>query len=337
MAGNGANPKSLVASSYLNSIGRIPLLTPEQEITAGQAIQAWLTHPDPCPPGIKRRGERAKDLLIRSNLRFVVFHIKKHNNLLKVAEFDDLVQAGNLGLIRAAEKFDPTTGYKFVTYAYFWIRQQISHFIANQTRTIRMPTTFSGKAGSIDNTTARLATELGREPTRLEVAQALKMKVEDLDLILYRGQGCSSLDAFTDEDESTTLIDLLNDQTHTQEVEEAEHLSHRIDSLLHCLDQLDPLEQQLIRGAHGLGCKPTSLRHQSIKAGLKVAEGARAYQEAMERLEVMATAAQQQIEPSHTLPHAPQPKHLPKTSKVWRLTRRRHEYPGTPLLELLAA
>jgi RNA polymerase primary sigma factor len=128
---------------WLDQIGRIPLLTPAQEIELGTAVQAWINHPgfpNDCPPGIRRRGQRAKDRFVNANLRLAVSYISKHcNRLAKDHSIDDLVQAANIGLIRAVERFDPARGYRFSTYAYWWIRQSVNHYADTQSRTIAIP------------------------------------------------------------------------------------------------------------------------------------------------------------------------------------------------------
>jgi RNA polymerase primary sigma factor len=104
--------------------GRVPLLTPAEEIELGTMIQRWLTHPEPCPPGIRRSGQRARDRFIRANLRLAAgFVSNRCNRLAKAHSQEDLIQAANEGLIRAVERFDPSKGYRFSTYAYWWLRQ----------------------------------------------------------------------------------------------------------------------------------------------------------------------------------------------------------------------
>jgi RNA polymerase primary sigma factor len=151
MMGANRHIRSVPASSnqswWLDSIGRIPLLSPAEEIELGTAIQRWQQHPDPCPPGIRRRGQRARDRFVSANLRLVVAYISKRcHRLTRSFDREDLTQAGNMGLITAAERFDPAKGYRFSTYAYWWIRQAINRWVDQHGRP-RQPLPASSEAG----------------------------------------------------------------------------------------------------------------------------------------------------------------------------------------------
>ena len=136
---------------WLDTIGRVPLLTPAQEIELGSRVQQWLNHPDgpdDCPRNIKRSGERAKRQFVAANLRLAVSYVTKNCNRLITTNGnvqDDLIQAANLGVIRAVEKYDPSRGYRFSTYAYWWIRQSVNRWIDQCAKTIRMPIHDTGK------------------------------------------------------------------------------------------------------------------------------------------------------------------------------------------------
>jgi hypothetical protein len=121
-------------SDYLRAIGRVPMLSADEQIMLGTSVRRWLDDPEPTPAAI-RRGKRAKDRMVQANLRLVVSWAKRYQN--KGVGLDDLVQEGNLGLIRAVEKYDPSTGYRFSTYATWWIRQGLSKAITDKSSTIR--------------------------------------------------------------------------------------------------------------------------------------------------------------------------------------------------------
>ncbi len=128
---------------WLDQIGRYPLLTPAQEIELGTAVQAWLQHsdgPERCPPSIRRRGNRAREQIVRCNLRLAVSYVTKRcQRLMRSHSQDDLIQAANEGIISAVEKFDPTRGYRFSTYAYWWIRQAVNRWVDRYSRAVTIP------------------------------------------------------------------------------------------------------------------------------------------------------------------------------------------------------
>ena len=192
---------------YLQEIGRIRLLRPDEEIELARKIADLLLleelaaqfeadhghHPDnkewavlvEMPPIKFRRrlmlGRRAKEKMVQSNLRLVVSIAKKYMN--RGLSFQDLIQEGSLGLIRAAEKFDHEKGYKFSTYATWWIRQAITRAIADQSRTIRLPVHLYETISRIKKTTKTLSQEFGRKPTEEEIAESMEMTIEKLRFI----------------------------------------------------------------------------------------------------------------------------------------------------------
>ena len=180
---------------WLEAIGRIPLLTPAEELELGQAVQRWLRHPEPCPPGVKRRGMRARDRFVQANLRLVVSYVSKRcSRFARIHGSEDLIQAGNLGLITAVERFDPARGYKFSTYAYWWIRQSIGRHCDTLGRCIAIPGSHSQYLGRIGPITRRLEGELGRMPTHQEIAKALGCSETVLAQVMENGRAISSLD-----------------------------------------------------------------------------------------------------------------------------------------------
>jgi RNA polymerase primary sigma factor len=188
--------------------GAHPLLTPEQELTLGRQVQAWQENPD--DPRAERRGRRARDRLVAANLRLVITVARRHQRHVSGGcGLEDLIQGGNIGLMRAAEKFDPSRGYKFSTYAYWWISQGVRAVIDRDARTIRMPTTFASKMHAIQSATHSLLLRLGREPTHDEVAAELGIHRSALNALLTIGGRCASLDRLISDSGETTFVEAL--------------------------------------------------------------------------------------------------------------------------------
>jgi RNA polymerase primary sigma factor len=189
------------ASWWLGTIGRIPLLTPADEIELGTAIQRWQQHPAPCPPGIRRRGMRARDRFVRANLRLAVSYVAKRcQRTAKAHSADDLIQAANFGLITAAERFDPTRGYRFSTMAYWWIRQAVNREVDLRSRVIAIPGSHCQHLSKIGGITRRIEREQGRPPTRQELAAELGVSLRVLEQVLENGRPIGSLDQVMTDD-----------------------------------------------------------------------------------------------------------------------------------------
>ena len=188
-------------SWYLSSIGRVPLLTPAEEIELGNQVQTMMNLVEQGEEAtytarekkLIRVGRRSKERMMKANLRLVVSVAKKYQG--KGLELLDLIQEGSLGLERAVEKFDPTRGYKFSTYAFWWIRQSMTRAIACQSRTIRLPVHLSERLATVRKATMDLAHKLGAMPSRKEIATELGMGLEELDGLLRQALTTSSLDA----------------------------------------------------------------------------------------------------------------------------------------------
>lgn len=262
---------------WLDQIGRIPLLTPAEEIELGNAVQAWLNHPagpDSCPPGLQRRGKRAKERFVRANLRLAVSYISKHcNRLAKQHSTDDLIQAANEGLITAVERFDPTRGYRFSTYAYWWIRQAVNRWVDHHSRTIAIPGSHSQHLSKLGAITRRLQRELGRDPSREELAAELGVSLKVFDQLLINAKPIGSLDLIVHEDglELGDVIATSDLSLEDQEDQQARHrqaaelqqliktLSKRNQLVLTVAWSLDGIERSRSEQAKTLGIKPREL------------------------------------------------------------------------------
>jgi RNA polymerase primary sigma factor len=182
---------------YLRDISVYPLITREEEVTLAQRIRL--------------KDQEALDKLVRSNLRFVVSVAKKYQN--QGVSLSDLINEGNLGLIRAAHKFDETKGIKFISYAVWWIRQSILQALAEQSRIVRVPLNRAGALHRIGKRASTLLQELGRQPTHLEIAEGLDITEEEVAKTMLISQVHLSLDAPMTPGEDNRLLDYLPDNT----------------------------------------------------------------------------------------------------------------------------
>ena len=231
---------------YLRSIGRIPLLTAQEEVHLGMIVKEWMEAEQPSL-ALQRRGRRALQRMVTANLRLVVTVALRYIRRLKHLSHEpmDLVQAGNIGLLRAAEKYDPTRGYKFSTYGYWWIRQSINRYLQEHNGSIRLPVNLVSLAmraetlqngGSEPMNADRLADELGESPQRVLYALAVQHRSNtvSLDQQLSGGDG------------EMTLLDTVTD-THQPEIED-DYLWMRSQ-----LEQLSTPERAVIQLRYGAG------------------------------------------------------------------------------------
>jgi len=242
---------------YLTSIGREPLLTPAEEIELGNQVQAMmrLVEEQRDDYSVQERkfiriGRRAKERMLRANLRLVVSVAKKYQG--KGLELLDLIQEGSLGLERAVEKFDPTRGYKFSTYAFWWIRQSMTRAIACQSRTIRLPVHLSERLSTIRKVSLDLAHKLGAMPSRQEIAEALSMPLEELDSLLRQSLTTSSLDAPIHAEEGRSYLgDLIADVRMEEPLDQVERGIHQ-EQIGRWLGHLTEQEREVLALRFGL-------------------------------------------------------------------------------------
>lgn len=220
---------------YLKEIGKIALLTPERETYLAEQISLG--------------NKAAKDELIEANLRLVVSIAKRHVG--KGMYFLDLIQEGNLGLIKAVEKFDYNKGYKFSTYATWWIRQAITRAIADQARTIRIPVHMVETIHKVSRTSRQLLQELGREATDAEIAERLNMTPEKVREIMKIAQDPVSLETPIGEEEDSHLGDFVEDNDSPAPSDSASYSLLR-EQLCNILHTLTPREEQVIKLRFGL-------------------------------------------------------------------------------------
>lgn len=229
--GNAEDPVRM----YLKEIGRIPLLSSEEEIELAKRMEEG--------------DEEAKKKLSEANLRLTVSIAKRYSS--RGMQFLDLIQEGNLGLIKAVEKFDYRKGYKFSTYATWWIRQSITRAIADQARTIRIPVHMVETMNRVNRTSRRLLQEYGREPTPEEIAEAMNLPVERVLEISKISQEPVSLETPIGEEEDSHLGDFIQDEHIPVPADEAAHTLLR-EQLEKVMDTLSEREQKVLALRFGL-------------------------------------------------------------------------------------
>lgn len=229
-------------SRYFNDISSSAPLSPEQEVELAYRVQSG---------DIEARNE-----LAMANLRFVISVAKQYQHM--GAELEDLINEGNIGLIKAAETFDPTKGFKFATYAVWWIRQSILGFIAEKAHTVRLPQNVTNQLLRIRNFAIDFEQEHHRAPSLEEMAQVLDITEERLKDYLYCANCTTSLDAPCTSDSDTTMGEMVAD-THTKNTDNQlilESMSHDIQVALNSVSER---EQTILRLYFGLDCEPLSM------------------------------------------------------------------------------
>ena len=257
-------------STYLTSIGRYPILTKELQLFHARRIRAWVNYEggkEAAPKRVRRCGERSMEVMVATNLRLVVSIAKKYQN--RGVDLMDLIQEGNLGLIRGLELFDPSRGYQLSTYAYWWVRQAISRTIHTKSKLIRIPINMQELLGKIDKHVNETLSKNGEIPSHIEIAKALNVSKKRLDSVIDHSLMTSvfSLDNSTSgagRDSPRALIEQIADanQLDIEEVIERKTQDELIESSMETLSSLEA------RVVQGLYMQNQSYRELSKELGL---------------------------------------------------------------------
>ena len=249
------NRSSEALDKYLVEIGRQPLVTIEEEIELAQAIRKG-----------GREGERAKERLVTANLRFVVSVAKQYQH--QGLTLTDLIDEGNIGLVKAAEKFDETRGFKFISYAVWWIRQSILQAIAEQSRIVRLPLNQSGALSKINQEINRFEQIHQRRPSVTELAELTQIDEAKIEQTAKADSHHMSIDAPFGEDDDNSMADLLasGDDSRTDKQVDYESLTSDLENVLRSV--LKDRELKIVRECFGIGCQERGLEEIGAEMGL---------------------------------------------------------------------
>ena len=249
------NRSSEALDKYLVEIGRAPLISIDEEIELAQKIKKG-----------GRDGERAKEKLVTANLRFVVSVAKQYQH--QGLSLTDLIDEGNIGLVKAAEKFDETRGFKFISYAVWWIRQSILQAIAEQSRIVRLPRNQVGSLNKINREINKFEQEFQRKPSLAELSSATKIEEEKIDQSLMADSHHVSIDAPFQEGEDNSMVDVMagGEDSRTDKQVDHESMALELESVLRKV--LKDREITIIRECFGIGCHEKGLEEIGDQLGL---------------------------------------------------------------------
>lgn len=240
---------------YLVEIGRVPMISVEEEIELAQKIKKG-----------GREGERAKDKLVKANLRFVVSVAKQYQH--QGLGLTDLIDEGNIGLVKAAEKFDETRGFKFISYAVWWIRQSILQAIAEQSRIVRLPLNQVGALSKINAEISKFEQENQRRPSVHELSDLTNIDETKIDQTIKADNHHMSIDAPFQEDDDNSMADVLasGEDSRADKHVDYESMSHELDAVLR--NVLKDREITIVRECFGIGCNEKGLEEIGDQLGL---------------------------------------------------------------------
>ena len=249
------NRSSEALDKYLVEIGRQPLVTIDEEIELAQAIRKG-----------GPEGERAKERLVTANLRFVVSVAKQYQH--QGLTLTDLIDEGNIGLVKAAEKFDETRGFKFISYAVWWIRQSILQAIAEQSRIVRLPLNQSGALSKINQEINRFEQIHQRRPSVTELAELTQIDEAKIEQTAKADSHHMSIDAPFGEDDDNSMADMLSsgDDSRTDKQVDYESLTSDLENVLRSV--LKDRELKIVRECFGIGCQERGLEEIGAEMGL---------------------------------------------------------------------
>jgi RNA polymerase sigma factor (sigma-70 family) len=294
---------------YLRDIARVPMLTCDEEIMLGNRVQSMIkalrdngldeqilrntiaNSIESLPPEARlkiKRGLKARDRMISANMRLVVAVVKRVRTTQVHMSTQDLMQEGAIGLARAAEKFEPGRGYKFSTYAYWWIRQGIVRAGEYQEKAIRIPANVQKTAKQIAEARAKLSVKLGREPTILQIASEMEEKPERIKKILSLDVAAISLDCnFESGGDQASLLDLASSSTHGW-AEDQEESSIKIEFITKLVDALPDEERELIKQRYGIGADSLTIKEMAAASKTSRQSIKQKHQEIVDKIRLVA-------------------------------------------------
>ncbi len=240
---------------YLSEISRVPMVTTDEEVILAQAIHAG-----------GRKGEKAKDKLVTANLRFVVSVAKQYQN--QGVPLTDLINEGNIGLITAADKFDETRGFKFISYAIWWIRQSILQSIADNSNMVRRPQSQIGISNKIKKATNEFLQKYQRTPSAEELSDIISLEIDKIEKAIQAEARISSIDAPITEDEGSTMADVLSSSSDYATDRQVEHESMCSDLMQVLCSVLNNRERIIVMQSFGIGCHERALDDIGSELGL---------------------------------------------------------------------
>ena len=240
---------------YLSEISRIPLVSTEEEVLLSQAIHAG-----------GKKGKIAKDKLVKANLRFVVSVAKQYQN--QGVPLPDLINEGNLGLITAADKFDETRGFKFISYAIWWIRQSILQAIAEYSNMVRRPQSQIAISNKIKNATNEFIQKQQRYPSAEELSDIISLEIDKIEKAIQGEAHVASIDAPISEDEGTTVADMMSSSSEYATDRKVDHDSMCSDPMQVLCTVLNDRERTIVIQSFGIGCQERALDDIGYDMGL---------------------------------------------------------------------
>ncbi|MBP7856656.1 MAG: sigma-70 family RNA polymerase sigma factor [Prevotella sp.] len=249
------NRSSEALDKYLVEIGRVPMINVDEEIELAQAIRKG-----------GKEGERAKEKLVKANLRFVVSVAKQYQH--QGLGLTDLIDEGNIGLVKAAEKFDETRGFKFISYAVWWIRQSILQAIAEQSRIVRLPLNQVGALSKINSEISKFEQVNQRRPSVQELSNLTNIEEAKIDQTIKADNHHMSIDAPFQEDDDNSMADVLSsgDETRADKQVDYESMAKELDTVLR--NVLKEREITIVRECFGIGCHEKGLEEIGDQLGL---------------------------------------------------------------------
>ena len=249
------NRSSEALDKYLVEIGRVPMITVDEEIELAQAIRNG-----------GKEGERAKEKLVKANLRFVVSVAKQYQH--QGLGLTDLIDEGNIGLVKAAEKFDETRGFKFISYAVWWIRQSLLQAIAEQSRIVRLPLNQVGALSKINSEISKFEQENQRRPSVQELSSLTNIDETKIDQTIKADNHHMSIDAPFQEDDDNSMADVLasGEDSRADKQVDYESMSKELDTVLR--NVLKDREITIVRECFGIGCHEKGLEEIGDQLGL---------------------------------------------------------------------